>query len=118
MTLFKKNKFNGIQKDPYGTIRHYKDGALHNDDGPAIIYQNGDVCWYVNGREHRIDGPAIDWSGHEEWMINGKHHREDGPAYEEKNRKYFEYWINGNRLDVPTNLRLTKEQIEIYTIFS
>ena len=46
--------------------------------------------WYQNGKRHRLDGPAIEWSisgkewsyGGKEWYQNGKLHREDGPAVE------------------------------------
>ena len=34
---------------------------------------NGTKCWYLNGKRHREDGPAIEWSsGNKEWYLNGK----------------------------------------------
>jgi hypothetical protein len=49
------------------------------------VYSNGDKYWYLNGRRHRDDGPAIEYSdGHKEWWLNGELHREDGPAIERK----------------------------------
>ena len=34
--------------------------------------KNGTNCWYINGKIHREDGPAIEWSdGNKEWYING-----------------------------------------------
>ena len=33
--------------------RHYKDGVLHNEDGPAVISNsnlNPNYLWYVDGR--------------------------------------------------------------------
>ena len=37
------------------------------------VYTNGDKCWYLNGKLHREDGPAIEYSnGHKEWFLNGK----------------------------------------------
>jgi len=36
-------------------------GTLHREDGPAVIYQNGTLHWYVNNIRHRIDGPATIW---------------------------------------------------------
>jgi hypothetical protein len=26
------------------------------------IYDNGDKCWYLNGKLHRTDGPAIEYA--------------------------------------------------------
>ena len=53
----------------------------HREDGPAIIYCNGDKEWFLNGKRHREDGPAFDWPGCEQsWWIENKRHREDGPA--------------------------------------
>ena len=38
--------------------------------------------WRINGKFHREDGPAIEWSnGDKEWYLNGRRHREDGPAH-------------------------------------
>ena len=42
------------------------------------IHTNGDKCWYLNGRYHREDGPAIEFAnGGKWWYLNGKLHRED-----------------------------------------
>jgi hypothetical protein len=65
-----------------GTHYCYKNGDLHREDGPAIIWLSGTEEWYLNGRLHRKGGPAITtgikWE--EEWWLNGYRHREDGPA--------------------------------------
>jgi hypothetical protein len=53
------------------------------EDKPAIIYANGDKCWYINGKYHREnDLPAIIYAnGDKSWYINGNLHREnDQPA--------------------------------------
>lgn len=43
--------------------------------------ENGNKSWWLNGRYHREDGPAIIYSdGYQSWYLNGKLHREDGPA--------------------------------------
>ena len=40
-------------------------------------------AWYLNGKLHRRNGPAIEWpNGSKMWFLNGRHHREDGPAIE------------------------------------
>ena len=37
------------------------------------VYPNGDKSWYLNGKLHREDGPAIEWAnGDKEWWLNGK----------------------------------------------
>jgi len=52
----------------------------------AENYGNGDKHWYLNGRYHREDGPAIEFAnGSKHWYLNGKRHREDGPAIEYAN---------------------------------
>jgi hypothetical protein len=45
---------------------------------------DGYKAWYLNGKRHRTDGPAIDakGDGDKEWYLNGKRHRTDGPAVE------------------------------------
>ena len=61
----------------------YLNGKLHREDGPAIECLNGYKLWYKNDKLHREDGPAVEHNnGHKEWYKNGKRHREDGPAIE------------------------------------
>jgi hypothetical protein len=45
---------------------------------------------------HCENGPAIEADGHKEWYINGKRHREDGPAFEYTNG--YKEWYIGKRL--------------------
>jgi hypothetical protein len=62
------------------------------------VYPAGDKYWYLNGKRHREDGPAIEANnGYKSWWLNGELHREDGPAvvdsYGDK------YWfLNGEYL--------------------
>lgn len=49
-------------------------GQLHREDGPAIEYANGFKTWYLNGKRHRLNGPAIEcfdinWT--KEWWVDG-----------------------------------------------
>lgn len=37
------------------SIRYYEKGKLHNDDGPAVIYTNGDKAWYIKGVYQRME---------------------------------------------------------------
>ncbi len=83
-----------------GTIRHYKDGRKHREDGPAVIYPDGDWMWYKEGYLHREDGPAfyLHKDGEYRWYKNGKKHRENGPAQiHEKNG--FMFWYKNDFLE-------------------
>jgi len=76
-----KSKIVKVIRGDRTEYRKITDNKLHREDGPAIIYVNGDKFWYINGKIHREDGPAVEYnSGTKEWWINGKIHREDGPA--------------------------------------
>ena len=51
----------------------YVDGKLHREDGPAIIWADGSKFWFVNGEKHRDNGPAVIWAdGTKEWWLNDK----------------------------------------------
>ena len=66
-----------------GDNEWYLNGKWHREDGPAIERANGDKYWFLDGKPHREDGPAIEYvDGGKEWYIKGKLHREDGPAVE------------------------------------
>ena len=37
------------------------------------VYPNGSKSWWLNGKRHREDGPAIEWAdGDKSWWLNGK----------------------------------------------
>ena len=37
------------------------------------VYDNGDKEWYLDGKRHREDGPAIEWAdGNKWWYLNGE----------------------------------------------
>jgi hypothetical protein len=51
----------------------YLNGKLHREDGPAIESSNGDKYWYLNGEPHREDGPAAEYvNGNNYWYLNGE----------------------------------------------
>lgn len=85
--------------DPDGIQRWYnKEGVIHRENGPAVIYPSGTEYWYRNGKYHREDGPAVNRNdGYMEWRINDKFHREDGPALIWPSGKTF-YFLNGKAL--------------------
>ena len=73
------------------------------------VYENGTKHWFLNGKRHREDGPAIEWSnGDKEWFLNGKLHREDGPAIECVNGDKV-WFLNGKRVTEQQVMNSTKE---------
>ena len=38
-----------VKVDEFGTKRWYVNGKLHREDGPAVEYANGSKHWYLNG---------------------------------------------------------------------
>ena len=76
----------------------YLDGKLHREDGPAIENSNGDKAWCLGGKRHRDGGPASVYrDGCKEWYQKGKLHREDGPAIEYSNGKKA-WYLEGKKL--------------------
>ena len=78
-------------------------GKLHRLDGPAIERADGSEFWFHNGYIHRLDGPAVKFAnGNTVWKRHGKFHRLDGPAAEYHGLGK-EWWQNGkrHRLDGP-----------------
>lgn len=63
-------------------VRRYRNavGELHREEGPAVVYSNGDFSWYRNGLRHRTNGPASIIRGNTYWYRDGLRHREGGPA--------------------------------------
>ena len=81
-----------------GTKEWYLNGKLHREDGPAIEYADGYKAWYLNGKRHREDGPAVEWpDGTQFWYLNGVRHRVDGPAIESANG-YKSWYLNGEKM--------------------
>jgi hypothetical protein len=97
ITRFLSN-FTGEVVYSSGEIRWYLNGKLHREDGPAVEGFDGTKEWWLNGRRHREGGPAVEYSdGTKEWWINSQLHREDGPAVEySRGRK--EWYLNDRRL--------------------
>ena len=59
-----------------GNTMYYADATkkqLHRVDGPAVEYPNGDKEWWVNGKRHREDGPAVCWKTLQQYYIHNKH---------------------------------------------
>jgi hypothetical protein len=86
------------------------DGKKHRLDGPAVESPLVKE-WWVNGKLHREDGPAIILTnGCQEWWVNGYRHRVDGPAYIYGVNQ--EWWLNGRlqRVDGPAVMNKDKTE--------
>lgn len=69
-----------------GTRAWYLDGRLHRDDGPAIQTPGGFRGWKRYGESHRDDGPALEWpDGRQQWVANGKTTKWRNPADPDQN---------------------------------
>lgn len=81
-------------------VKRNSNGDFHCEDGPAIVWSNGDKAWFINGVRHREDGPAIEYETFVAWYNYGKRHRIGGPAIiryispELKHNPLLEYWVN------------------------
>ena len=64
---------NGLTTDKYGTKWWYLDGKQHRIDGPAVEWADGAKLWFLHGKQHRVDGPAEEWaSGTKRWYLHDK----------------------------------------------
>lgn len=82
---------------------HVKPGTniLHHETEPALITQEKEISYYLNGDMHRVDGPAHIFPYSEAWYLNDKLHRLNGPAYTLRkinNTVVYTWWINGVQL--------------------
>lgn len=51
---------------------------------------DGTRTWWVNGKRHRLDGPAYEGAdGTRTWWVNGERHRLDGPKFQQAVRDYL-----------------------------
>ena len=66
-----------MEQDANGNKEWYLNGKRHRVDGPAIEGANGYKAWWLNGELHRIDGPAVEGAdGYKAWWLNGKEYTE------------------------------------------
>jgi hypothetical protein len=66
-----------------------------NKQPELIIDQYGNICWKLNGKYHREDGPAFETTGGiKKWCLNGLLHRVDGPAIIFPDG-FVEWWFDG-----------------------
>ena len=59
------------------------------------INRHGNKRWYLNGKQHRVNGPAAEYTiGAKWWYLNDQLHRENGPAVELANGTK-RWYLNG-----------------------
>jgi hypothetical protein len=91
----------------------YLNGKFHREDGPAVEDSDGYKAWYLNGKLHREDGPAVEDSyGYKAWWLNGEIHREDGPAVERSNGDKS-WWLKGERLTEEEHKKAMNPTVEM-----
>jgi hypothetical protein len=62
-----------------------------------VEYSNGNKAWYLKGKFHRLDGPAIEYyDGTKFWFINGNEYSQEG---------WFDQLNEEDKLNVIWNLR-------------
>ena len=70
------------------------------------VNADGKKLWYLNGKCHRTDGPAVERAdGTKYWYLNNKLHRTDGPAVE---------YANGEKAWYLTGEEITEENYKLY----
>ncbi len=100
-----------------GDKEWFLNGKRHREDGPAVELVSGQKAWYLNDKRHREDGPACEFAnGRKYWYLNDKCHREDGPAVEYANGDK-EWYLNNEVVNPETiaDLWLAKN---IYCIYN
>jgi hypothetical protein len=74
-----------VKVDHMGDRYWYLNGKLHREDGPAIEYADGSSSWWLNSKCHRKAGPAVEYpNGSRWWYLGGVKYTE-----EEFNKKTF-----------------------------
>jgi len=92
-----------------GTKKWFVDGRLHRDEGPAIEFPDGDKVWFRYGKIHRDGGSAMYQNIHRIWYQHGMVHREGGPACEADNGSMHWYQHDKlHRLDGPAVIKLDR----------
>ena len=63
-----------------------KKDIFNNDNGPALLWKQGQAEYWLDGILHRLDGPAIYDRNSETYVINGVY----------VTKEEFDYWIKNN----------------------
>ena len=79
------------------SICYYLNGKFHRTDGPAKEDVGIVKIWFLEGKKHRSDGPAMEFAdGTKYWYKEGKAHRLDGHAVEYSDGSKF-WFVEGER---------------------
>ena len=98
-----------VKVDANGTEEWYLDGKRHRKDGPAVENSNGYKAWHLDGKFHREDGPAIIYpNGDKYWYLNDELHRLDGPAIEWSDGDKW-WYLNGKELTEDKYKKVTRK---------
>ena len=89
-----KSEYNDLDKykNIIGCISYYKKNTmlLHNPYGAAYITINGYKEYWIEGKIHRLDGPAIIHSdGQEIYVINNKEFSKEEFEYHPERLKFL-----------------------------
>ena len=93
-----------------GSQSWYDNGALHRENGPAIVQPDGRQEWYIKGKRHNVSGPAIKYpSGRRAWYLNDAR----------VTKKEFETYIKRekSRKNVNKDMNKTKTRVARDEIF-
>ena len=86
-----------VQVYSNGTNWWFLNGKRHREDGPAIEYSEGLKCWYLNGNLHREDGPAVEYpDGSKQWYLNDEQVTEE----EHRQRTQPQPSCNGKTVEI------------------
>jgi hypothetical protein len=103
-------------RDIYGCRKWYLHGKLHRINGPAIITYDGYEFWYKEGMMHRDgDMPAYIAYGDKKWYKNGKRHRDNGLPAIIWEHGLFEWYVDDIKVGL---LDLNEDDIkdnDVYT---
>jgi hypothetical protein len=76
-------------------VNHW--GDIPKNYTGIVEYSMNMKVWYLNGRYHRVDGPAIEWyDGGKAWYLNGVNYSQE---------EWFEKLIEEDKLEAIWNLK-------------
>jgi len=65
-------------RDQYKILSEKYQSILEQTEPVMKVDGRGTKEWYLNGKLHRTDGPAIEWAnGYKAWYLNGKKYTEE-----------------------------------------
>jgi len=73
------------------------------------VYDDGAKDWWLNGKLHREDGPAIECAnGYKQWRLNGIQYTEQ--RFNAKMKPVKEYTIKDLEVLIGHTIKIVKEQ--------